>query len=685
MSVNATGNHVDVVEMTAVGASRLAAVPIVAIVAASAGARFFASRSLDAPWIAPDEMIYGLLGRSLWTTGRDSLIGDAGGFYGGYPLLVGLPLHLLSPGAGVAVIQLGQAVLMSLAAAATWAWARPLAGNAWALSAGVLTACLPALAYSGLLMSEAAFLPAATLALWFAARAIADPSPGRQAALIAALAIASAARLQGVVLVPVLATAALLAALFARDRRVLSRLTPTWIVLAVLGVAVLILQLGTMGDGGRPFGAYSGVVSTSYDGGEAARWILYHAGDVFLLVVGIPLVALGVLAYGAARGRERDPAVRALVAVSVSSSVWLTVQVGTFASRYVGHLAERDLIIVAPPLFACLAVWLARGLPRPQPSTSIVGLMVATPALLLPVRAVITPHAVPDAFMTVPLAHLLERTSGAVLEGSWTVLAALLVAVSVTIPRRASVILPLLVGVGLAGSSVLASSEISKLARADQHRFFGEAEPSWINDAATGPVTYLYDGSSYWNGVWKAAFWNDRIQRVARLPGPVTGALPATVVRPRQDGALLDSDGVRLGGREIVASTAFTFFGDPVAEVAQFDIDQAGLTMWRSPGPPRLSTWVTGVKPNGDIVESVRVHVYDCGQGALDLTLFGKHGTPIEIDVDGVAAARLSLASGQVWNGSIPVLKDADGARVCTFEIRSAGLVGSTKIAFVRS
>ena len=155
--------------------------------------------------------------------------------------------------------------------------------------------------------------------------------------------------------------------------------------------------------------------------------MLRHAGDLFLLVLGIPLVAAGVLAYSALRGREHDAGVRALVAVSVSASIWLTIQVGAFASRYVGQLAERDLIVAAPPLFACLAVWLARGLPRPQPATSIIALAIAVPAVLLPVRALVTPYATPDAFMTVPLARFMDATSGRSMEVAWMIAAALLV------------------------------------------------------------------------------------------------------------------------------------------------------------------------------------------------------------------------------------------------------------------
>ena len=66
-----------------------------------------------------------------------------------------------------------------------------------------------------------------------------------------------------------------------------------------------------------------------------------------------------------------------------------------FASRYVHQLAERDLIAVAPPLFACFAVWLARGMPRSQPATSIIAGLVAVPAVLLPVRTLVTAAAAP--------------------------------------------------------------------------------------------------------------------------------------------------------------------------------------------------------------------------------------------------------------------------------------------------
>ena len=626
-------------------------------------------------------MVYGLLGRSFWDTGRFELLSGGASFYGFYPVLAGLPEAIFGTTIGITVLQVLQALLASSAAALVYAWARPAAAARWALSAAALTALLPALLYSGLVMTESMFLAAATLALWMMARALVQPTIGRQLAVVATVLLAASARLQGLVLVPILLSAIALAAWFARDPRILLRFSPLLIALAALALCGLLFQLLRGAPTSLPLGAYSVTTSPGYDRVEAARWVFRHVGDLFLLVLGAPLIAALLLGYRAARGRERDPHARALVAVTLSASFWLTIQVGVFASRYVGQLAERDLIAAAPPLMVCFAVWLSRGMPRPQPATSIIAFLAAVPALLLPVRTLVTADAAPDAFMTIPLARL----SAGRLELVWLAATAITVALTVLLPKRAAALLPVLIAAAFIVTSTLTVHEIERRSRFDRFEFFGAASRSWVNDAATGPVTYLYDGNLFWNAVWHTAYWNDRIRWIAKLPSPSPGWVPnASAVDARPDGLIVDDRGRSLPSHEVIASTAFTLIGKVVAQVQQSGVDQAGMRLWRTPGPPRLSTATAGLRPNGDITEPVHITVYACKPGRLEMTLIGKEPARVEISVNGAPKLHVALAAGAVWTGSVPAPKDATGQASCVYELLSKGIAGTTRIEFIR-
>ncbi len=660
-------------------------VVVAAIVAASAVLRFAAATRYDAPWIAPDEAIYGILGRSFWETGRMAVLGADAAFYGLYPLLPGLPLALLGPEHGVTVTQALQALLMSATAALVYGWARSVTSAWWAVGAAALTASIPALAYSGLLMTEAVFLPLATLALWMLARAIAEPTLGRQAVAGALVALTALTRIQGVVFVAVTVTAIALAALLARDASLLRRFLPTLAGVTLVGALALVVA-ATSADGvGGLLGAYAGTTSSGYEVGAALRWIVRHAADVYLLVLGIPLLALVLLLAEAVRGRAHDPEARALLAVATASVGLVVVQVGVFASRFVERLAERDLITAVPPLFVVLVLWLGRGMPRPQPFTSIAAVALVTPAVLLPVKELATDDATPDAFMLVPFIHVAESASETTLVTVWLAVVAAAILAGVFLPRRAA---PAIVAVGvavLAATSVAASMEVADRSRVDRTTTFGDATPAWIDDATGGDAVYLYDGDPDWTGLWQHVFWNERVARVTSPPGALLGPVPgpATIVAPSADGALRDSGAEALAADWVVAPANIVLTGDEVTAIAQGE-NRPGLVLWRTASSPRLSTWTVGLLPNGDIVQPVRVSVYACGPGRLELTLLGKQGLPVRLSADGRLVRTLRLSPETVWRGVVPAPREADGRVRCVFEIASDGLVGSTRIEYVR-
>jgi hypothetical protein len=661
---------------------RRGGVALAVLVLVSAVLRLAAARSIGAPFIAPDEMTYALLGRSLWSTGHMTILGADTPFYSLlYPAIAGVPLSIGELATGFSLLQGLQAVLVSLTAVPVYAWGRRFLTPGWALAAAALSLTPPALAYAGLVMSEAAFLPLLTLAAWALARAVETPTYARQGVLAAACAAALATRLQAVVLLPVIATAVLVDAGLARDRRRLRPWLPAAIAVTAVGLLAVLVAAAT-GSARSVLGAY-GTTASTYEAGRAASFVAWHAADVFLLCAGIPLLALGALTVEALAGRLRGTAERALLATALALTLWLTVQVGVFASKYVGLLAERDLIGVLPVLFIAFALWLQLGAPRPRPWTPLLAVALAAPAILLPIGRFATLAAEPDSFMTIPFTDAAARWGAETLDTLWLVGAVAVLLAFLLVPGRLAPVLAGVVGVLLVAVSVKAGSTLAALSLDTQHRFFGRADPDWVDEHADGRVALFYDGGAYWPWVWHHVLWNRRVDAIVHVPdAPVPGVLPQRAVGPRFDGLLLDLSGRPVETPYVVAPTTMTFAGERVEQIAQENIDRAGLALWRVRPPARLATKTDGVLPNGDFT-AAHVTVYGCRPGRLELTLLPKGGRPVTLAANGRVVDRVDIGGGEFWNGVISTPPDADGRTSCDFDVESDGLVGSTRLEYV--
>ena len=660
-----------------------APIALVLLIAVSAGVRFWAAQGLDLPWIAPDETIYALLGRSLWEEGSASLLGAPADNYSYiYPALIGLPLTLGNLDTGVAVVQALGALLMSSTALLVYLWGRGPLGKWWAVAAAGLTLAVPDLVYSGVLMSEVAVYPVATLAVWAISAALARPSPLRQALVAATIILALATHVRLVALIPTLFVAVALQCGFARSFEPARR--QAVLLAGVAAVCVLTLVgFAAAGHWGDVFGAYAAAAG-GYELGAAATDVIWHFAGVFILVAGIPLVALAAMTIQCVQRRESDPAACALVATTAAWTLCLALEVGTFASRWVDHVTLRDLQPVIPPLMLVFALWIARGVPRPRPWIQLAALVIAVPAVLLPVSRFAVQESALDAVSMIPLWRLAEASSTNALELVYPLAAGALVALAVFLPSRMRLALPVVVAVTLVALSILSTRQIERLTHLDRTWVFDTGERRWIDAAATGPVTYLH-ASAFPAGVWKHVFWNRRIVTVARLKSAAAlDPLVPVNVELARDGRLQATDGHAFQPALVTAPSDFELAGERIAQAPR-STDLAGLTLWRVEQPLRLLTSRTGVKPNGDIVgTTAQITVYACGPGRLELTLLGKQGTPIELRVNGITWARPQVASGTVWNGSVPSPPDADGRSLCIFELVSPGLVGSTRLEFVR-
>jgi hypothetical protein len=645
-----------------------AALAVGALVAVSIAGRIWLGRSVPTPWISPDEVIYALLGRTLYSDGRLAILNAHSDFYSlVYPALIGPPLAWLGGGRGYAVAKGIGAVAMSLAAVPMYLWARSLVGARSAILVAGLTLALPALSYTGYLMTETVFYPLLALAAWLMARTIVEPTPRRQALLVGVVALAALTRVQAIVLIAVFPTAVLLSR---------SQLRRYAVAFAGFAGLVVVWAVWRLVHGGGALGAYTTAASGGYHVGAAARFVFYHLGDLVLMTGFLPVGAAALLWF---ERRRLRPEARATLAVATALSLWLVLQVGVFASRYVGHLAERDLIAAAPPLFLCLVLWLELGAPRTSRRVATVGVAGAACVFAWPLHTLVTPEALPDsptvaavfrAVGTAPLGQQQLLVDGGV------ALAALVLALA---PPRILRVVPLLLVALLGLESVVAANTTAAAAGRIRDTLVGPT-PGWVDRATTAPVTMLYSQAEEWNIVWETLFWNERVRHVFALPG-------AEVIGPAPGGrATLDADGiVRRHGSAVrspytLVPAAVQVLGTRVADAGNGLAGvPVGLTLWRTDGPLRVVGHTTGLQPNGDIYKAATMKAQGC-PGTLDLTLVGKQDEAISVYRDGRLWRAFRAAPRQVITLSVPSTPGIRGR--CAFGVTTTGLLGTTQFAF---
>lgn len=628
---------------------------LVVLVGASTLLRFWAGTLVPTPWITPDEVIYGELGRSLYAGGAFRLLGEPVEFFSlVYPALIGPLLSLDDLERGYHWLKLVQALVMSLAAVPAYLWARSLGARGWSVAAAALTLAIPGLAYAGLLMTEVAFYPLVLLAAWAMSRALARGTLLDQGLLVVAVAAAALTRLQAFALVPAFVVALGLRAGLERRIDLVRRLVPTLVGLLALVLAWAAWRLRHGGPVSRVFGAYEPAGASHYSLGDVLRFVLWHLGDVVLFTGVVPAVAVALLAAT----RERSEELRSYLAVAASLALWLTVEVGLFASVHVGYLAERNLLPLAPVLFVGLAAWLARGGPRPRRALLGAAAAVVVLAAALPAGRLVSDEAFPDSFTILPLLRVERRFPGVDLDLLVPLGAAAACALVAFLPRRLLVLLPVLLGVGFAGISVASSREIGRRATALEAISTGPAH-RWIDASADGPTAYLYLGELNWPGVWENVFWNRRVDRVYDLlTARVPGGVPQESVGPLEDGRLVEADGQPARAAYAVAAYPVAFAGRPVATAGD------SLVLWRLARPFRLAVWTQRVEGH------VRVLAYACRGGTLRVDLEAAAPGTVELRRNDEPLRRVALGAGARRRLAVPAEPPHPlGKRLCTFDV----------------
>jgi len=653
---------------------------LAALVLVSTAFRAWAALEVPVPWIAPDEMVYGLLGRSFWLHGSLSILGGPTPYYSLLtPLLAGFPLSAFGLDTGYDVLHGLQAFVMSLAAVPVYLWARTLVSRRSAFAAAVLTLATPVLAYSGLVMTEVLFYPLLVVAAWSGAEAIARPSRRSQILLLVSFAAICATRIQAIVLIPALVTAVLLDAWMARSWGRLRRHVP---LAAAFGVLMVGWALWRAVTGKAALGGYDVVASTSYSVGEAAKFVAYHGASLLILCGLFPAAAVALGLVQAVRRGEPDERVRAYLAVAASVSVWFVLEVGVFASKYSDRIVERNLIGLAPVLFIGLVLWLSRGPDGAYVTRWAIAAAAAALLLTLPIRRYVDIYGTHDALTLIPLYKLSVASSVSTMAWVYRAVAVVLVVVLALVPRRGLKWLPIALVVALVGASVVSSRFVIDEARATQRTFLGD-DPSWADHARGRKIAYLYDGEPSWPGVWATVFFNTRINRVYDLNATtVPGPLPQDRVDVRPDGTVVAPPAHLKRTRYAIASTWLELSGKRRGQVVQQGLTQQGLNLWKLNRPLRIKSWVSGLEPNGDIAGEARLVVYGCKEGTFSITLLIKQPEKVDIRIDGKLVRHLDFPVGQNWHGDLPVTPHSGGT--CQLSVASTGLTGTTVFEFQR-
>jgi hypothetical protein len=570
--------------------------------------RLWLVHRIRAPQLFCDEFIYADMAKSLARTGHPLFREEPARLNVLYPLLISPAWLGHSTVRAYGVAKAINVALMTSAAALVYVWARRLVSPLQALVAVVLALAMPAFVYTNLILSENAFMPAFVLAAFAIALALERPTLGRQIFAVAAMLLATAARTQGLVLIPLLALAlalrigfdlaALRGGRWTAARRQAAAFAPTAILVAAGALAYLVYNVAQ----GQPLtsglGSYQSVVHAHYSVGPATRWTLYHFEELAVAVGAFPVTALVIMvAVALKRDRVTTDAERSLLAVAVPAVVLLPIEAGLFASRFGGHPFERYVMYAFPLLILVFVVWLAHGLPRPR----IAGLV----GIALPVAAV-------AAF---PLLRFLgtslydSLTVGALTKASphvhgahalvWTVrIGAVLVTVAaLLLPRRAAaMVLP---GLLLAAWIVVAWPNQGFVeATGVALRGWAGSPPDWVDDAiGDRQAGYLYVAGS--DGIdiatqrmLESEFWNKSVRVVYSTGEHELCDLSERTLAFDPATGRLEAAGGEADSRYLVSTPVFELDAKTVAQ-------QAPLTVYRLSDHIRVKQVTEGVFSDG--------------------------------------------------------------------------------------
>ena len=547
------------------------------------------------PWIMVDELVYSDMARSFAGVGSFAIRGVHANYGFVYPLLLSPAYKLFG---STIDVYLWSRVINALAMCSvvfpTYLLARRVVRPGFALAAATLAIALPSTIYIGTLMTENAFYP---IFMWLAyalVRALEQPTARRQVVVLALCALAFLTRAQAVAVVAAVLTAPLALAWIERGRpRRLAAWKTTYAIAAAAALLVVVVEVARGHSPAQVLGGYSvTTTNASYQVWPALRWILYHVAALDLSLFVLPFAAFVVLV---ANARHLDARLRAFCAAATTLTVFLTIEVGIFASHWSQRIEERNLFYVAPLFLIALFAWIERG--QPRPSRAIVAAAGAAAALpgAIPFLSLMNINAQSDTPFLQPWWYLGDRVAGRDNVALLAVLVAVaLAAAFLWLPRRYAPVLPVVVAFGFLLTWIPLQLWIHSFPRLSSAAYStGISAPrAWVDKAVgrNADVTLVYSGDNPYRG-WENEFWNRSIRRVYDLSASslIAGPTEPRLTVEASTGRLRDPTGSLVPVRYVLADPAAQIVGVKVAEDANKQ-----MAVYRVDGLLRTTTSITG-------------------------------------------------------------------------------------------
>jgi hypothetical protein len=550
------------------------------------------------PWLFGDELELTQLSRAIGATGHAARRGEPHSFDTLWTYVMAPAWRIHDVHTAYATVKYIAVLIMTATAFPAYAVARLIVGKTASLFVAAASCVIPAMAYSSMLVEEPLAYPYSTLCVFLLLRTFIRPTRRWIVGTFAALIVAPFVRGELVVLWAVLAFGLLFLA-WRTDR--VRRWRATWTTRDWAGFVVLLLGAGVTVSAVLGKASLEWLISTDH----YKRRIFdygFNAGGALAIGLGVfPLVA-GLASLWPGKGERPEHALTVFRSVLLAAVISFGVYTGvksTYVSTVFGtYTYERNLIYLAPLLFAGTALWFERRNFNP--------IAVVVSAAFVLYLLLSTPYEnTQDISYNAPGLAILQQANRYLNldhTGARIGLLAILALSAALLLVRSTKWVAVALGAAIVAWNLTGALSFASASNRASDRFVDNIRKpfTWVDDATGGePTLYIGQQMADPNGEWLLEFWNPHslIGRTWSLDGTAPGPGPTLTPDPAlPDGALSHDPHYPY----VVEERGMNIVGQVVA--THEHVAGGALQRWRlvKVAPPlRLRDFVTGQYADG--------------------------------------------------------------------------------------